>query len=131
MNGADFSQFVVYCLHFPLVLPVGNGFQTPSDDDRVTIATRVAAKPATELPPAHLRVDTSLVLVPVHVTTPLGVSITDLNKTNFQVFEDNVEQTITHFAKDDAPLSIGLVFDASASMRNKLHKSLRSGGGIF
>ncbi len=81
--------------------------------------------------PAHLRVDTSLVLVPVHVTTPLGISVTDLNKTNFQIFEDNVEQTITHFAKDDAPLSIGLVFDASASMRNKLHKSSEAAAAFF
>jgi VWFA-related protein len=106
-------------------------FQAHLDDSRVEIATRVAVKPATELPSAHLRVDTSLVLVPVHVTTPLGISITDLNKTNFQLFEDNVEQTITHFAKDDAPLSIGLVFDASASMHNKLHKSSEAAAAFF
>jgi len=105
--------------------------QTFSSDDRVTIPTRVIAKPTTELLAAHLRVDTSLVLVPVHVTTRLGISVTDLNKTNFQIFEDNVEQTITHFAMDDAPLSIGLVFDASASMRNKLHKSSEAAAAFF
>lgn len=102
-----------------------------SGDDRVNIAARIAPKPANELSPAHLSVDTSLVLVPVHVTTPLGVSVTDLNKTNFQIFEDNVEQTITHFAKDDAPLSIGLVFDASGSMHNKLHKSSEAAAAFF
>ncbi len=110
---------------------VGVAFQTHFDDPRVTIATRVAAKPSTELPLAHLRVDTSLVLVPVQVTTPLGGSVTDLNKSNFQLFEDNVEQTITHFAKDDAPLSIGLLFDASGSMRNKLHKSSEAAAAFF
>jgi Ca-activated chloride channel homolog len=103
----------------------------PFGDDGATIVPRVAAKPATELLPAHLRVDTSLVLVPVHVTTPLGVSVTDLTRTNFQLFEDNVEQTITHFAKDDAPLSIGLVFDASGSMHNKLHKSSEAAAAFF
>jgi VWFA-related protein len=113
-----------FCVH-------GAAFQTPFDDDRVTIAARVAAKPAAELSPAHLRVDTSLVLVPVHVTTPLGISVTDLTRTNFKIFEDNVEQTITHFAKDDAPLSIGLVFDASASMRNKIHKSSEAAAAFF
>jgi VWFA-related protein len=97
----------------------------------VTIATRVAPRAANELPPAHLRIETSLVLVPVHVTTPLGVSVTDLKSSNFQVFEDNVEQTITHFAKDDAPLSLGLVFDASASMRNKLYKSSEAAAALF
>jgi Ca-activated chloride channel family protein len=114
-----------------LFCSISFAFQAYSDDERVTIATRVAAKPANELLPAHLRVDTSLVLVPVHVTTPLGISVTDLNKTNFQVFEDNVEQTITHFAKDDAPLSIGLVFDASGSMRNKIHKSSEAAAAFF
>ena len=97
----------------------------------VEITARVAAKSATELPQAHLRVDTSLVLIPVHVTTPLGVSVTDLSKANFRIFEDNIEQPVTHFAKDDAPLSIGLVFDASASMHNKLHKSSEAVAAFF
>jgi Ca-activated chloride channel family protein len=105
---------------------LAGAFQTP-----VTIATRVVARPAAELAPAHLRVDSSLVLIPVHVTTPLGVSVTDLSRTDFHVLEDSVEQTITHFAKDDAPLSIGLVFDASASMHNKLHKSSEAALAFF
>lgn len=69
-----------------------------------------------------MRVDSSLVLIPVHVTTPLGTSVTDLRKENFQLFEDNGEQTITHFAKDDASLSIGILLDASGSMSNKTQK---------
>jgi Ca-activated chloride channel family protein len=110
----------------------GAAFQTPAGDDRVEIATRrVARESVTELRPAHLSVDTSLVLIPVHVTTPLGVSVTDLGKTTFQVFEDNVEQSITHFAKDDAPVSIGLLFDASGSMHNKLHKSSEAAAAFF
>jgi Ca-activated chloride channel homolog len=130
MARTFFNSFGIACLSL-LFCSIGIAFQSPSDDARVTIATRIAAKPATELAPAHLRVDTSLVLVPVHVTNPLGFSVTDLNKSNFQLFEDNVEQTITHFAKDDAPLSIGLVFDASASMHNKLHKSSEAAAAFF
>jgi len=57
--------------------------------------------------------------------------VTGLRKTDFQVFEDNVEQTITHFSTDDAPLSVGLVFDASASMHNKLHKSSEAAAAFF
>lgn len=124
------NSFCIACTSL-LFCSLGMAFQAHLDDSRVEIATRVAVKPPTELPSAHLRVDTSLVLVPVHVTTPLGISITDLEKTNFQVFEDNVEQTITHFAKDDAPISIGLVFDASASMHNKLHKSSEAAAAFF
>jgi VWFA-related protein len=113
------------CLLALLFCSFGDAFQN------VEIASRIAAKPTTELLPAHLRVDTSLVLIPVHVTTPLGVSVTDLSKANFRVFEDNIEQPITHFAKDDAPLSIGLVFDASASMHNKLRKSSEAAAAFF
>src|SRR5271169_1513529 len=128
MARACFNSLSVASL---LLCPFASAFQSPHADDRVEIATRATAKPATELAPAYLRVDASLVLIPVHVTTPLGISVTDLNKTNFQVFENDVEQTITHFAKDDAPLSIGLVFDASASMHNKLHKSSEAAGAFF
>src|SRR5580658_8792042 len=129
MARTSFESLSIACISL-LFCSLGPA-QTFTGDDRVEIATRVVATPAAELLPAHLRVDTSLVLVPVHVTTPLGVSVTDLNKSNFQIFEDNVEQTITHFAKDDAPLSIGLVFDASGSMRNKLHKSSEAAAAFF
>src|SRR5271165_6508886 len=106
-------------------------FQSPSPDEHLTIAARMAPRLATELAPAHLRIDTSLVLIPVHVTTRLGVAVTDLERTSFRISEDNVEQTITHFAKDDAPLSIGLVFDASASMKSKMHKSSEAAAAFF
>ena len=74
------------------------------------------------MPQANLRVDSSLVLIPVHVTTPMGTAVTGLRKENFQVFEDNSEQKITHFVKDDASLSIGILLDSSGSMENKTGK---------
>lgn len=108
-----------------------DAFQNHFNDEPVNIASRVAPKPPIDLPSANLRVDTSLVLVPVQVTTQLGTSVTNLNKTNFRIFEDNVEQTITHFSKDDAPISIGLLFDASGSMHNKLRKSSEAAAALF
>jgi Ca-activated chloride channel family protein len=131
MARPAFNSLSAGCLAL-VFCSLGAAFQPPFGDDRVEIATRMAAKPnPAELGPAHLRVDSSLVLVPVHVTTALGVSVADLNKSNFQVFENNVEQIITHFSMDDAPLSIGLVFDASASMHNKLHKSSEAAAAFF
>jgi VWFA-related protein len=109
----------------------GAAFQAPSPDEHMTIAARIAPRPANELAPAHLRVDTSLVLIPAHVTTRLGVAVTDLDRTNFRISEDNVEQTITHFSRSDAPLSIGLVFDASGSMHSKMHKSSEAAAAFF
>src|SRR5580704_17669158 len=83
------------------------------------------------IPAVDLRVDVPLVLIPVHVTTPLGASVNNLNKINFRIYEDTVEQTITHFASEDAPLSIGLLFDASGSMRNKMRQSSEAAAAFF
>jgi VWFA-related protein len=85
----------------------------------------------TTYPHADLRVDVPLVLIPVHVTTPLGTSVTDLKQENFRLFEDGAEQSIAHFAKEDAPVSIGIVFDSSGSMHDKIHKSSEAAAAFF
>lgn len=72
---------------------------------------------------ALLRVDTSLVLVPVHVTTASGSSVTDLRKENFALYEDGVERPISHFAIDEAPVSVGVLLDVSGSMKNKIREA--------
>lgn len=88
------------------------------------------AKPE-PLPRVDLRVDVPLVLIPVHVTNDLGATVTNLAKSSFHLFEDGVEQKISHFASDDAPCSVGFLFDASGSMRNKLRKSSEAAGAFF
>jgi VWFA-related protein len=49
--------------------------------------------------------------------------VTGLDKENFKVFEDKKEQEISQFSSEDAPLSIGVIFDCSGSMGRKLEKS--------
>ena len=71
----------------------------------------------------NLRVDTTLVLIPVAVTDSLNRFVLGLQKEDFHLFEDGVEQTVAHFSGEDAPLSIGLVFDESGSMDYKLRTS--------
>src|SRR5262245_51072751 len=66
--------------------------------------------------PAHLRVEASVVLVPASVTTDMGMRVNGLRRESFRVFEDGVEQPVTYFSMEDAPVSIGLLFDASGSM---------------
>jgi VWFA-related protein len=94
-------------------------------------AKPVAAAPAVEGPRTDIRVDTTVVLVPVTVTNPLNQFVTGLEKTNFRVYEDKVEQEVAYFASDDAPLSVGLVFDTSGSMGNKLGKSRQAVSQFF
>ncbi len=77
----------------------------------------------TSPPEAKIRVDTTLVLIPVTVTDPLNRFVLGLRKEDFHVFEDKVEQGIAHFSGEDAPVSIGLAVDESGSMGDKLETS--------
>jgi Ca-activated chloride channel family protein len=71
------------------------------------------------------------VLVPVSVNDPLSRPVSGLEKENFRLLEDKVEQTITHFAMDDEPIAAGLVFDTSGSMGNKLSRSRMAAAEFF
>jgi VWFA-related protein len=88
-----------------------------------------AAKSAA--PKANLRIDSNLVLVPVSVCDPNNRPVTGLEKDHFKVFDNKVEQTVTHFAMDDEPLAVGLVFDTSGSMGNKLRESRLAASAFF
>lgn len=81
--------------------------------------------------PANIRIDTNLVLINVTVTTPLNQVVTGLEMEHFRLFEDKREQELTQFSSEDAPLSIGLVFDISGSMGAKLHKSRQAAAQFF
>jgi VWFA-related protein len=109
-------------------------FQESGVDTAVSILPRI--RPAissgqTMFPKADIRVDSALVLVPAQVTNVLGAPVTDLHKEDFRVFEDGVEQPITNFSREDAPLSIGLLFDISGSMRNKIKKATEAAAAFF
>jgi VWFA-related protein len=73
---------------------------------------------------SDLRIDTTLVLVPVSVTiAATGKLLTGLEKNNFELTEDKVAQEIVSFGSEDVPLSVGVVFDTSGSMGTKLDRS--------
>ncbi|HVU48254.1 MAG TPA: VWA domain-containing protein [Terracidiphilus sp.] len=71
-------------------------------------------------PGSFIRMDVDLVLVPVTITDPMNRLVTGLEKNDFQVYENNGEQSISSFASEDAPVSIGIIFDLSGSMSSKL-----------
>jgi Ca-activated chloride channel family protein len=70
-----------------------------------------------------IRVDVDLVLVNVTVTDPFQRLVTGLERENFRIFEDNIEQEVVHFSSEDVPISIGVIFDLSGSMSNKVDKA--------
>jgi Ca-activated chloride channel homolog len=70
-----------------------------------------------------LKAETDLTLVNVTVTDPYGRLVTGLERENFRVFEDGTEQEILTFSSEDVPVSIGVIFDMSGSMSDKIEKS--------
>jgi len=72
---------------------------------------------------SSIRIATTVVQIPVTVTDPLNRFVTGLEREHFRLFEDKVEQKLTYFSSEDAPVSVGVVFDTSGSMGPKLQKS--------
>ncbi len=88
---------------------------------QVSTAPRVAFDTQQdEAPRDRLRVDSTLVLVPVEVSDGIGRPVSGLEKQNFRVFDDDAEQKIVTFAMEDDPISVCLVFDISGSMAGDL-----------
>ncbi|MCM3872377.1 MAG: VWA domain-containing protein [Pyrinomonadaceae bacterium] len=62
-----------------------------------------------------IRVTASLVSVPVSVMDRQGKYVVDLQQKDFRIYEDGVEQSITHFSNVDQPFSVVLLLDTSGS----------------
>jgi Ca-activated chloride channel family protein len=70
-----------------------------------------------------LHMDVDLALVNVTVTDPHDRLVTGLESDNFRIFENNVEEEILFFSSEDVPISVGVIFDLSGSMVNKIGKA--------
>ena len=81
--------------------------------------------------PLQIKVDVDLALVNVTVTDPFDRLVTGLEKENFHVFEDGVEQEIVNFSSEDVPISIGVIFDMSGSMSDKVDKAREAAVQFF
>ena len=77
-------------------------------------------------PNERMRVDVNLVLVPVTVTDPLNRLVTGLERQDFFVYENNALQKLKSFSSEDAPVSIGIIFDLSGSMTDKINRARNS-----
>lgn len=64
------------------------------------------------------RVGVETVFLKVSVTDPLNRCVTGLEKEHFKIYEDKVEQSILHFTQETAPVSVGIIFDISGSMKD-------------
>jgi Ca-activated chloride channel homolog len=86
-----------------------------------TLKDALADTVTTHAPTIKSKVD--LVLVPVTVTDPLNRLVTGLDKDNFEVYEGKEKEEVRHFSSEDAPISLGVIFDMSGSMASKIERA--------
>src|SRR5262249_24814810 len=67
-----------------------------------------------------LKIDVDLVLVNATVTDSLNRYVSGLEGEHFQLWEDSVEQKVAYFSAEDVPISVGVIFDVSGSMKDKI-----------
>ncbi|MCU1266547.1 MAG: Mg-chelatase subunit ChlD [Acidobacteria bacterium] len=97
----------------------------PAGDDQA------APKPTTEPPKTGKLLDgpvitnTDLVTFTVTVTDTYGRYVSGLNKNAFTVLDEKQPQDIAFFSDDDAPVSVGVLFDVSGSMSGDKIKRAR------
>jgi Ca-activated chloride channel family protein len=70
-----------------------------------------------------VKVDVDLVLVPATVTDQKDRVMIGLQKESFDILDQNNEELIRHFSSEDAPISLGIIFDTSDSMWGKIERS--------
>ena len=102
---------------------------TPREVEKAKTANTEEASNQTPLTPtlnSHmrpLRVAADLVLVPVTITDPMNRLVTGLDKENFELFEGSSREEIKTFSSEDAPVSLGVIFDSSGSMSSKMDRA--------
>lgn len=132
-NASLASWIVAFCFCLPLFSQSKTSPESQNTGDSISKAPprTAGADSLNTTRSVDLRVNRTLVLINVTVTDPLNRFVTGLEKQNFRLYEDKVEQQITDFSAEDAPISIGLVFDTSGSMGPKLQKSRQAAAEFF
>jgi Ca-activated chloride channel homolog len=105
----------------PTPTPADPGKQTPLGQIRSQLGDPATPQGAQQ--DERIKIPTELVSLPVTVTDAYNRLVTGLDRQHFEVFEDKVKQDISFFSDDDAPVSLGIIFDVSGSMKGKLDRA--------
>lgn len=95
------------------------------------VKVRLESRPTKERIKATLAVTSQLVVVPVTVLDDKGAPVPGLSRESFRLWEDGLEQSIGSFRQEDAPVSIGIVFDASRSMEPRMAQAREAVRELF
>lgn len=107
----------------PLLLPQAQPAASPGYASATIVSVPTAGAAALTEDERQI-VNSDLVTVNVTLTDSYGRYVTGLSKEAFTIFDNKEAQQITHFSDDDAPVSMGVVFDVSGSMgKDKLSRA--------
>lgn len=129
------ALIVAFCLvtFWPVSASAQNGTDEVHISPRQTLGTVAgrAAEGDLRLNVRPIVKDVDLVLVPVTVTDDLAHPVTGLEKQYFDVYEGQAKQQVQYFSSEDAPISVGIIFDASASMSDKMEEARQALAEFF
>ena len=120
---------LVSCLTFTLISFIAQGFVSAQEQKPAAPQPRQTPTPAAQQQQGREAseteiVNTDLITLTVTVTDTYGRYVSGLDQKAFKVFEDKEEQEIEFFSDDDAPVSVGVIFDVSGSMSgDKIRKA--------
>ena len=89
-----------------------------------TKAEEAKSPPAPNPQGDEIRLNRELITVNVTVMDSYGRFVTGLDKKNFEVYDEKVKQDIAFFSDEDAPVTLGIVYDVSGSMESRIKRSL-------
>src|ERR1044071_4308040 len=89
-------------------------------------ATDESKAPKLAKPDGQIVLGVGVVNVIVSVTHPYGSFVTGLGTDHFDVFDDKVKQQIAHFTDEDSPVSLGIVYDVSGSLKERIMRSIKA-----
>lgn len=99
---------------------------TPASADEKTASGKKETLKTPTVVQDKIKLDTNLVNVIISVTDPYGRFVTGLTQDHFEIFDEKVKQQIRHFSDEDAPISMGVIYDVSGSMKERITRSIRA-----
>ncbi len=115
------NKYVIILAAFAIIgLSLGWGVGSMQAQAPVPVPAQAVAPPPPEPEETPLfTIDSRLVVVHASVADKNGKLVTNLPQSAFKVFENNVEQPLKLFRREDVPVSLGVLIDNSGSMREK------------
>ncbi len=126
------AAVALVCLALLLAPATPAGQQPPTKTDSKS-GQKPGVKPELKKSPGtdtgqdgDIVIKSDLVVLDVAVFDKDNKFVGDLKQEHFQVYEDQVLQSVQFFSREDAPISLGFVIDTSGSMRRKLPAAVQA-----